>query len=66
MGSGPDVAIPTYEELMLPVLKLIADGVETIPNCEPRLAQHFGLTKEEQEELLPSGKQRILANRAPR
>ena len=49
---------------MLPVLRLIADGAETIPACEPRLAKQFGLSEEEREELLPSGKQRILANRA--
>ena len=58
------MAIPSYEDMMLPVLKLISDGAETIPACEPHLAKHFGLSEEEREELLPSGKQRVLANRA--
>lgn len=48
----------------MPVLKLIATGHETIPSCLDALQAEFSLTEEEAEELLPSGKQTILANRA--
>ena len=56
--------IPSYQELMLPVLKLIRDGHETIPQCIPPLAAQFGLSQDEVEEMLPSGKQTKLSNRA--
>lgn len=49
---------------MLPVLKLIANDHETIPSCIAPLAEQFDLTQEEIDELLPSGKQTVLANRA--
>jgi len=49
---------------MLPVLKLIGEGHETIPSCLEPLRREFGLTQDEFEELLPSGKQTLLANRA--
>lgn len=49
---------------MMPVLALIGEGRETIPDCLPHLAERFGLSAEEAGELLPSGKQTILANRA--
>lgn len=58
------MAIPDYQTLMLPVLKLIASGYETIPSCLAPLALEFNLTPEEVEKLLPSGKQTVLANRA--
>ena len=57
------MAIPTYEELMLPVLKLIADGKQTVAEYLPSLTQQYGLTDEEATRLLPSGKQTYLANR---
>lgn len=49
---------------MLPVLRLISRGKQTIPECLPELAQEFSLSAEDQELLLPSGKQTLLANRA--
>jgi restriction system protein len=58
------MALPTYQDLMLPILKLIADGKETISDCLPALILEFGLTDEETDALLPSGKQTALANRA--
>ena len=58
------MAIPDYQTLMLPVLKLIASGHETIPSCLTPLAREFNLTREEVEKLLPSGKQTVLTNRA--
>ena len=56
--------VPDYQTLMLPVLKLVASGYETIPECLQPLAQSFDLTEDEVGQLLPSGKQTVLANRA--
>lgn len=58
------MAIPSYQTLMLPVLRLIHEGKSSIPDCIPSLVAMFGLTEEEANELLPSGKQTTLANRA--
>jgi len=49
---------------MLPILKLIARGHETIPSCLEPLRSAFAISEDEFEELLPSGKQTVLANRA--
>ena len=48
---------------MLPVLKLAAKGETRVPLAAEKIAVEFGLTAEERDELLPSGKQRILNNR---
>jgi len=56
--------IPTYEEIMLPFLKLLSDGKEHILNeAHDKLADHFQLTEEETRELLPSGQQPVFRNR---
>jgi restriction system protein len=57
------MAIPDYQSLMLPVLKVAALGETRVPVAAEKIADKLGLTKEEREELLPSGKQRILHNR---
>ena len=57
------MAIPDYQTLMLPVLKLAAEGEWRVPNAAERIADQFGLTDEEREEVLPSGRQRLLHNR---
>jgi restriction system protein len=57
------MTIPDYQTLMLPVLKLAAEGEKRVADVEGRIAGEFGLTRDEQEELLPSGRQRILHNR---
>ncbi len=52
------MAIPDYETLMLPLLRLAADanGQEVpLPGAVGRLADQFNLTDEERQELLPSG-----------
>jgi restriction system protein len=58
------VSIPTYQELMLPIMHLTGSDNATIGACEPHLVQMFGMTEEDAAALLPSGKQRILSNRA--
>lgn len=57
------MAIPDYQTLMLPVLKLAADGETRVPEAAEKVADSLGLTEEERNEFLPSGRQRILHNR---
>jgi len=58
------MAIPDYETLMLPVLKVAGDGQEhRIGDMVYQLARDFGLTAEEQQQILPSGRQATFANR---
>lgn len=55
--------IPDYQTLMLPVLRLAAEGETRVADAAGRIAGEFGLTPQEQEEMLPSGRQRVLHNR---
>lgn len=56
--------IPTYEQIMLPFLKQLANGREySLNETHDILADQFGLTDEERKELLPSGLQTIFRNR---
>jgi restriction system protein len=58
------MAIPDYQTLMLPVLKVAGDGHEhRISDVVSQLARDFGLTEQEQQQILPSGKQTTFANR---
>ncbi|HMS21455.1 restriction endonuclease [uncultured Sphingorhabdus sp.] len=57
------MAIPDYQSLMLPVLRIAAEGETRVPLVAQTIADQLGLTEEEREELLPSGKQRLLHNR---
>ncbi len=57
------MAIPDYQSLMLPLLQISADGETSIPEVEPRIAEHFGLSQEERAALVPSGRQRVLNSR---
>lgn len=48
--------IPTYEEIMFPLLRLIADGkLYNNKYCEEKLAKEFGLTDEELNKKLQGG-----------
>ncbi|MEQ1403596.1 restriction endonuclease [Neorhizobium sp. Rsf11] len=55
--------IPDYQTLMLPVLRAAADGETRVADVAERIADSLGLTPEQRDELLPSGRQRILHNR---
>jgi len=56
--------IPTFEEIMLPFLKYLADGQEHgFSETHDALANKLGLTDEEQRELLPSRRQPVFRNR---
>jgi len=58
------MAIPDYQTLMLPVLKLASDGKEhKFSQAVEDLADKFELTTEERNELLPSGSQAVFNNR---
>jgi restriction system protein len=55
--------IPDYQTLMRPVLEHAGRGEVRIGALIETLSQELGLTVEEREELLPSGKQTVFANR---
>lgn len=55
--------IPDYQTLMLPVLRSARGGEITTREVIERLATEYGLTDEERDQLLPSGKQRTFDNR---
>ena len=58
------MAIPDYQTLMLPVLKLAADGGEhKFSHAVELLAGEFSLSTKERNELLPSGSQAVFNNR---
>ena len=58
------MAIPDFQTLMLPLLRLTADGKEhTARDVVASLAQEFCLTEDELQQLLPSRRARIFPNR---
>ncbi|MDQ6868425.1 MAG: restriction endonuclease [Pseudomonadota bacterium] len=57
------MAIPDYQTLMLPVLKRAAQGETRVPEVVEKIAAEFNLTPEERNQMLPSGRQKILHNR---
>ncbi|MEJ2313982.1 MAG: restriction endonuclease [Nitrospirota bacterium] len=58
------MAIPDYQSIMLPLLKLLADKQEhSKREAVEKLAHSFQLTEDEKKELLPSGRQAIFDNR---
>ncbi|WP_454288668.1 restriction endonuclease [Rhizobium arsenicireducens] len=57
------MAIPDYETLMLPTLKLFAEGATNVAQCVPRLKAMYGISDDEAAELIPSGRVTILQSR---
>ncbi len=58
------MAIPTYQDVMLPMLKLASDGQQhTLQASVEHLGQFFKLTEAEKAERLPSGSQYKFNNR---
>ncbi|CAN5581443.1 restriction endonuclease [soil metagenome] len=58
------MAIPDFQTVMLPCLRITADGEEhRISDLVDRLASEFGLTQVERDVLLPSGRQGLFTNR---
>jgi restriction system protein len=57
------MSIPDYQSLMLPVLVASAKGEVRVGPVVEELGDQLGLSPEERSELLPSGKQTVIANR---
>jgi restriction system protein len=58
------VAIPDYQTIMLPLLKMASDKAEHVfREAVDILANEFNLSDEERRELLPSGQQEVFSNR---
>lgn len=58
------MAIPDYQSVMLPFLRFAGDNQEhSIREAREKLAEVFGLSEEEQNELLASGQQGVFDNR---
>lgn len=58
------MAIPDFQSLMLPLLKVVADGREyRLRDVVELLAEEFHLTDEERQQLLPSGRYPTFDNR---
>jgi len=58
------MTIPDYQTCMLPLLKLTAQKDElSIREAVDIIADQFNLTEQQKKELLPSGSQRVIANR---
>ncbi len=59
------MSIPDYQSLMLPMLKLLADGRErSLADVIAQLEDQFRLTEEERKQLLPSGQKLTFHDRA--
>jgi len=57
------MTIPDYQTLMLPVLEVASIGETRVPLAADIIADRLGLSDSDREEMLPSGKQRLLHNR---
>lgn len=56
--------IPSYEEMMPAVLKVLADGeVKTLPQMYLAVANHYGFTAEQLARTIPSGKTTYVRSR---
>ena len=58
------MSIPDFQSIMLPLLKILADGkVYKYREIFEALVREFQVTEAEKKEMLPSGQQEIFANR---
>lgn len=55
-------SFPKYADIMLPLLRLIGQGHETVSAALPLLQSQLGLSDEQMQELLPSGRQARIDN----
>ncbi|MFL6302636.1 MAG: winged helix-turn-helix domain-containing protein [Candidatus Sulfotelmatobacter sp.] len=57
--------VPDYQQFFLPILRFAADGQEHSPSqAVEAVVKHFNLTEDDRNELLPSGTQSKVNNRA--
>jgi restriction endonuclease Mrr len=61
--TGDRVPIPDFQTLMLPVLRIAAEGEVRVSDVVDRLAAEFALSPEERSHLLPSGTKTTFSNR---
>lgn len=61
-GEG-SMAIPGYQDLMLPLLRLANQGDVALQDAVRHLTEEFKLTPEEAAKQLPSGRQTVIYNR---
>jgi restriction system protein len=58
------MAVPKYDEMMLPILRILADGAEHPQrDLADKIADHFHLTAEERAEMLPKVRATYLRHR---
>ena len=58
------MAIPDYEDCMLPLLEVLADGqLWTMSQVTNGISDRFELSDEERQTMLPSGQQTYVSNR---
>ena len=58
------MAIPAFQDLMLPLLTFASDGLEHTPReTVEALAKEFSLSEAGRQEMLPSGRQATFDNR---
>lgn len=57
------MAVPDYQTLMLPVLKIASTGVIKARDAVSKISDEFGLTEEEREAHLTSGPETFISNR---
>ncbi len=55
--------IPDFQTLMLPVLKIVGDGVDNVAEIETKIAARFHLSDQDRAQMLPSNRQPVLRNR---
>ncbi|WP_194664986.1 winged helix-turn-helix domain-containing protein, partial [Vibrio anguillarum] len=55
--------LPSYQDLMKPVLEAAKNEEVKLSNVVDLLAEHFNLSEDERTELLPSGRQAAFTNR---
>ena len=56
--------VPDFQALMLPVLRRLGSQAWRTSDLVEMMADEFGLSEAERSELLPSGRQKKIANRA--
>lgn len=56
--------VPDFQTLMLPTLKSFAGGRTSVSECLSDIVAEFGISEQEAEELIPSGRLTVLASRA--
>ncbi len=57
------VEIPSYQQLMRPVLEAAVKGPRKISDVVEEISDQLGLSDKSRQQMLPSGKQTVIANR---